>query len=211
MRYRKISCAFWADERVRTFTDDGKLAFLFLLTHPAMTSVGAMRATMAGLADELGWPRRRLERALAPAVESKMIEVNPAAAYLSLPKFLRHNRPESPNVCKAWGSLIAMLPECPERQATVDRCRAILAEHVEQGDLGVAFGKAFEEGFREAFGKAFRHPFANPEPEQEQEPKQEHEGTSPLPPFKPSGSSSRNGEPGRKPGRKRVDADWGRR
>ena len=49
MRYRKVALVIWQDEKFRAFTDDGKLAFLFLLTHPAMTSVGAMRATVAAI------------------------------------------------------------------------------------------------------------------------------------------------------------------
>src|SRR2546425_9882494 len=113
VRYRRVSSAFWVDEKVRGFSDDGRLAFLYLLTHPAMTSMGAMRATLAGLASELGWSRRRLETALGPAINAGMVEYNPTASYLALTNFLRHNAPESPNVCKAWATALATLPECP--------------------------------------------------------------------------------------------------
>jgi hypothetical protein len=166
VRYRKISTAIWVDERFRTFTDDGKLAFLYVLTHPAMTSVGAMRGTLPGLAAELGWPRRQLEQALDPALAHGMMEVNAAAAYIGLPNFLKHNPPENPNVCKAWASAIALIPECPQRVALVERCRKYLS-----GDAGKA--KAFEEAFAKAFGEPFAEPFresmAIPEQEQEQE------------------------------------------
>jgi hypothetical protein len=78
VKYRKIDTRMWGDEKFRRFTDDGKLGFIFLLTHPALTSLGAMRGTMDGLAAELGWSPRRLRTALAPAMAHKMVEINEA-------------------------------------------------------------------------------------------------------------------------------------
>jgi hypothetical protein len=72
-RYRKVSVQIWNDALFRTFTDDGKLAFLFVLTHPQMTSLGAMRATVAGLAAELGWKPQRLREAFAKAYLKTML------------------------------------------------------------------------------------------------------------------------------------------
>jgi hypothetical protein len=165
VRYRKVSTAYWADEKVRPFTADNHTAFLRILTGPEMTSVGAMRGTLAGIAAELGWSVRRIGRALAPAIEAGMVEVNEAACFIALPRFLRHNPPESPNVCKAWVTAVAGLPECPGRDAVVTRCREYLRE-------SPPFLKAFEEAYAKAFGEAFRHPLPNqeqePEPEQEQ-------------------------------------------
>jgi hypothetical protein len=127
VKYRKVSPVIWQDERFRVFSDDGKLAFLFVLTHPGLTSVGAMRGTPAGLAAELGWPVRRLTRALGEAVAAGMVEVNVAAAFVGLPKFLKHNQPDNPSVVKSWVRVIAeYLPECPERTHLLARCRAAL-------------------------------------------------------------------------------------
>lgn len=182
MRYRKIDPRIWNDERVRDFTDDGKLAFLFLLTHPAMTAVGAMRGTLSGLAAELRWPVKRLERALGPAIEAGMVEANAGASYIGLRRFLRYNHPESPNVARAWASALELVPECPERHALVARCR----ENLRPGPFREAFEEGLAEAFGEAFGEAKRHPSPNPEPEpepeQEQKQEQEQEG-SPLPPL----------------------------
>lgn len=44
MKYRKISPCIWNDAKVRELSDKGKLALLFLLTHPHMTPLGAIRA-----------------------------------------------------------------------------------------------------------------------------------------------------------------------
>ena len=47
MKYRKISPCIWNDAKVRELSDKGKLALLFLLTHPHMTPLGAIRANAA--------------------------------------------------------------------------------------------------------------------------------------------------------------------
>jgi hypothetical protein len=154
----------WNDEKFRKFPDDGKLGFVFLLTHPSMTSVGAMRATLPGLAAELRWSPRRLERALAPALEAGMVEVNREAAFIALPTFLRHNPPENPNVARAWAAALETLPECPEKQALVARCRTALRKE--------SFRRPFEEALAEPFGKGSRKPEPEPEPQPEQEPEE---------------------------------------
>ncbi len=52
-RYRKVDPKIWNDEKFRALSDDGKLAFFMLLTHPHMTAVGAMRAMPSGMASEM--------------------------------------------------------------------------------------------------------------------------------------------------------------
>ena len=45
-KYRKVDPKIWNDEKFRELSDSAKLLFLFLLTHPHMTPLGAMRATV---------------------------------------------------------------------------------------------------------------------------------------------------------------------
>ena len=67
-KYRKISPCIWNDEKVRGMTDKGKLALLFLLTHPHMTALGAIRANIPGLAFELGWSTEDFAKAFREAL-----------------------------------------------------------------------------------------------------------------------------------------------
>lgn len=146
----------------------GRYAFLHLLTCPNMTSVGAMRGTLAAEATDLGWPIPRLQKALAPAITAGMVVVNARVGYIGLPNFLKHNPPESPNVAKAWATALATLPECPEREALIGRCWAKLGER----QYGPTFRKAFAEAFGQAFGQALALSLpatSSPIPEQEQE------------------------------------------
>jgi len=59
-RYRKIDPRIHNDAKFKALSERGKLLFFTILTHPHMTALGAMRATEAGLCQEmtLGLPRR---------------------------------------------------------------------------------------------------------------------------------------------------------
>jgi hypothetical protein len=157
--YRKVDTRFWADEKVRQLSDDGKLAFLFVLTHPTLTAVGAMRATVPGLAAELGWSERRFRKALEPAVCLGMVELDEAAAFIAFPNFLRFNEPQGPNSVKAWIDALDLIPECAGKVRLVARCRVYLD------------GKS--DTFRAAIGDAVLNAFAMPSGIQEQEQEQE--------------------------------------
>ncbi|MDD2701578.1 MAG: hypothetical protein PHH36_10100 [Sideroxydans sp.] len=158
-RYRKIDPRIWNDEKFRGMSDASKLGFLFLLTHPHMTSLGAMRATIAGLAEELGWTTEAFREAFGEALRKGMAEHDPKACLISIPNFIRYNSPESPNVVKAWVGALDLLPECELKNRTIARA------------------KAFAEALPEAFAKALPEAFAKgmPYQEQEQEPEQEQE------------------------------------
>jgi hypothetical protein len=161
-RYRKVDPRIWNDKKFRALSDDGKLAFLFILTHPQMTSLGAMRATLTGLADELSWEPERMRDAMLDAIRHGMVVVNSEAKFVGLPNFLKYNEPEGPNsVTKAWIAALDLVPECSEKNDTIVRCRKYLD------------GKS--DGFRDAIGDAIWDAFSMPCPIQEQEPEQKPE------------------------------------
>ena len=127
-RYRKVAVRIWNDEKFRALSDDGKLVFLFLLTHPQMTSLGAMRATMEGLAKEMGWLSGRLSKGFAEASGKGMAKHDPEAGIVVLPNFLRHNPPENPNVVKSWRGIDDLLPECQLKTLHLQQVMAFLGE-----------------------------------------------------------------------------------
>lgn len=160
-KYRKIDPRIWNDAKFRSMTDRGKLAFFFLLTHPHMTSIGAMRTTVVGLAAEIGWPEKAFRQAFGEAVKHGMVLSDEQACMVMLPNFLRYNTPESPNVVKSWVGAFDLLPECDLKE------RLFLS--AEQ------FVESLHEGFAKAFAEVFRKALPIQEQEQEQEPKQEQE------------------------------------
>lgn len=164
-RYRKVDPRIWNDGKFRCLSNRGKLAFFFLLTHPHMTAIGAMRASLPGLAAEIGWTPEAFGEAFADISQKGMSMHDEKASLIWLPNFLRYNPPESPNVIKAWIHSLDLLPEC----GLLNRVLA----------ASVAFARAMNKGFAEALPEAFAK--GMPYQELELEPKQEQEQDNPSP------------------------------
>ena len=156
-RYRKIDPRIWNDAKFRQLSDNGKLAVFLLLTHPNMTALGGMRGTVPGLAAELGWAAEAFQQAFAEVSLRGIVEHDEKACFIGLPNFLEYNQPESPNVVRAWGAAVDLLPECELKNVVLQRAQ------------GFAEGKS--EAFAKAFSEAFPKAMPNQEQEQEQEPK----------------------------------------
>lgn len=157
-RYRKVDPRIWNDEKFRDLSDAAKLVFFMLLTHPNMTSLGAMRATSSGLAEELGWEPEAFREAFREALSKGMAEHDQKACLVAIPNFIRYNPPESPNVVKAWVGALDLLPECEMKTRVITRA--------------VAFAKGMTKGFAEALPEAFAKGMPYQEQKQEQEQKQ---------------------------------------
>jgi len=162
-KYRKICPKIWNDSKFVSMSDNGKLVFFFLLTHPHMTPLGAMRATFAGLASELGWSIKSFTDAIGEAITHGMVKANAKASCMAIPKFLKYNQPESINVVKAWVGCVDDIPECDLK----DEC--MIEAQTQMESKSVAFGDAFAH----ALGNSYV--MTSPIQEQEQEPKQEPE------------------------------------
>lgn len=153
--YRKIDVRIWNDKAFNSFTDQGKLAFIFLITHPHLEMIGAMRGTIAGLAQELGWSEKAFREALKEALLKSMVKVDERASFIWLPNFLKYNKPESPNVVKSWENALDRLPEC--------ELKVHLIQCVKDST------KALPEGFQKALPEVFAKSMSIQEQEQEQE------------------------------------------
>ncbi|MDY0227243.1 MAG: hypothetical protein RBR38_10480 [Desulfomicrobium apsheronum] len=156
-KYRKVDPRIWNDAKFMGLSDAGKLALFFVLTHPNMTAVGAMRHTIPGMAAELGWSSEAFREAFREGCAKGIVKHDERASFVWLPNFIKYNQPESPNVVKAWFSALDLLPECQMRNE--------LIQHVK--DFLKGFAKGFQEGFAEATPKSM------PNQEQEQEQKEE--------------------------------------
>jgi hypothetical protein len=150
-RWRKIDAKFWLDEKVRDLSERGKLVCLFTMTHPQQTMLGGMRATEPGLAAELDIELEAFREAFGEVLSKGISRYDRKASLVWFPNYLKYNRPESPNVVRAWPQAFDLLPECALK-CEIFQCI-----------------KAFTEGMSEAFQIAFREAFAKTLPNQEQE------------------------------------------
>lgn len=151
-KYRKIDPVIWNDKKFNSLSVQGKLAFVFVLTHPHMTSVGAMRSSLVGLASELTGVT---EKAFRESFDKDMLKADEKACFVWAPKFLKFNPPESPNVVKAWVSALDLVPECDMKDQLILHIKGFL--------------EGLHEGFLEGFLKAYGKPWPIQEQEQEQE------------------------------------------
>lgn len=169
-RYRKIDPRIWNDRGFMALRSESKLVFLYLLTHPGLTRLGVMRASLPGLAAELTWNLPRFTKALDPLLQQDMVRHDPDAAFLWVKNFLKFNKPESPNVVRSWRHVWPEIPECDFKA----QLSQTLKDYMKGFDEG--FNKAFKEVFPLALAEPFGQPSPNPEPDPE--PEQEHEENS---------------------------------
>jgi hypothetical protein len=140
-RYAKIDRRIWNDARFRTLSERGKLVFLFLLTHPNSTMLGAMRASVPGLAAELEMSTKAFQDAFGEALSRGIAKHDLGASFIWLPNFLKYNRPESPNVVRSWPDAFDLIPECALKRDLFEQLKA--------------FVEGLSDGFKEAFAEAF--------------------------------------------------------
>ena len=188
-KYRKISTHIWNDEKVRDMSDSAKFALVFILTHPHMGPLGAIRANIPGLAHELGWSSRKFAKTFSEITDKGIARYDAKASLIWFPNFLKHNPPESPNVVTSWAGSFEDLPESELRNDIFSAACA----HAN------ARGASFREAFEKAFGisserlpdtlpgtlsEGFGEPFPKGMPNQEQEQKQKkYINTPPHPPL----------------------------
>lgn len=159
-KYRKISTRIWNDDKFSLLSCDAKLLFFFLLSHPHMTPLGAMRANSPGIAHELSWPLERLSEALREVSTKGMVSVDERVSCVFLPNFVKHNLPESPNVILAWEKCLDDIPDCSLKNKAIHTAREV--------------SLTMSEAFRKAYGR-LSEVFHKGMPNQEQEPEQEPE------------------------------------
>src|SRR3990167_9305012 len=126
--YRKIDSRMWNDEKFLDLSYEAQNAFIYLLTHPSMTSLGAMRATIDGLGAERHRPPEAFRKAFEEVVEKGMVQYDDKVCFMCLPNFLNYNGPETTNVVIAWKKCFDLIPECELKVALLERAMKIVQE-----------------------------------------------------------------------------------
>lgn len=140
--YRKIDTRIALDQKFNALPRDSKLIFFHLLSHLHLTSLGAMKATLPGLACELSWPLEGFELAFEVLCKQGMVQHDRNTHFLWVPQFLKYNAPESPNAVRAWESALHYLPECDLKERVIEHARAIV------NTLPLNFQEALPDAFR---------------------------------------------------------------
>ena len=187
-RYHKVTSRLWCDPRVSRLSDAGQLLFLFILTNPLQTSLGAFRQTREGLAAEKHWSMAKLNRELDQLIDAGLVECDDEGFYLGVPDFFADNLPESPNVVKAWRSALEFIPDSTMKARQLLRAAAAVRTHLPKfadavdaviGDARLQEGSRLAEGLREGSVEGLREglsealPDGAPEDRSNQDPNQD--------------------------------------
>lgn len=157
--YRKIDIRIWLDKKFNTLSTDSQFVFLYLLTHPQLTALGAMRSTVPGLSAELDWPLERFEQAFEALHQAEMVAIDKKVCFVWLINFLKYNPPESPNVVKSWEVYLGYLPECDLKNALIEKTCEFLMQ------LSDAFQSALPACFQLASFSGVKNDISEATPE----------------------------------------------
>lgn len=130
--YRKIDTRIWLDEKFMALSDNAKFLFLYILTHPAMTSLGAMRATLGGISDELKWQKIKTLSNFKTLSGGGLLKFNQSVGLLVVINFIRYNRPANPKMIKKWGTYLELLPECEDKNQLIQSLAAYIKDNFDK-------------------------------------------------------------------------------
>lgn len=168
-RYRKIDPRIWNDAKFSALSSEGKLLFLYLLTAPAMTMIGAMPMRASAVAEELGFDSKRYAIRYQELSQMGIVEYDDRGLFW-VKNFLKYNAPDNPKVVISWGNVLDLLPECPLLKKVLKSAQ----NHCLQR------GEGYAEAFKKSFGNGMAYGMPNPMPYQEQEQEQEQEQKKPV-------------------------------
>ncbi|MBI3989760.1 MAG: conserved phage C-terminal domain-containing protein [candidate division NC10 bacterium] len=180
---RKINTRIWMDERFRRLSSTAKLVWIYILTGPDTTPIGAYRFSAANAIDDLKLSRKTFQRAFKEILQQGLLpDYSDPPRIVFLRNWLRYQQPENPNVLKSWRTYFDQLPEVPLKRE-VFRTLRLFAEGKSEG-----FAKAFEEAFGEGFNKA--HGFPEERLPEKAEAEAEAEAENPPSPLAPRAASA---------------------
>jgi uncharacterized phage protein (TIGR02220 family) len=183
-RWRKVEVGTWNDEGFKSFSQNARMLWLYLLTGPrTMPFPGLVIAREVVIADDLGWSLETFRKAFAEAYGKGMAKADWSAGIVVLTKALLDSfgdpretaKPESPNVLRSWSKSWDDVPDCELKVLYLKTL----------GSFAEALGEGFQQAFREAFRKALAKASRQPSPNQEKEKEQEKDS----PPNPPQGGS----------------------
>ena len=171
-RYKKIDVRIWNDAKFNALSSDARLIFLFMLTAPQTTMVGAVPVDKHTVSRILKFDEIRYGIGYKQLSEYGMLEYDEAGIFW-IKNFLKYNPPENPKVVISWSSLLDLLPEC---QLLIKIAKSVLKACETRGE---AYVKALHPEFKKLakydMSNGMPYGIAYPMPYQEQEQEQEQE------------------------------------
>lgn len=169
-RYKKIDVRIWNDAKFNALSSDARLIFLFMLTSPQTTMVGAVPVDKHTVSRILKFDEIRYGIGYKQLSEYGMLEYDEAGIFW-IKNFLKYNPPENPKVVISWSSLLDLFPEC---QLLIKIAKSVLKACETRGEAYVKalhpeFKKLAKYDMSNGMPYGIAYPMSYQEQEQEQD------------------------------------------
>lgn len=169
-RYKKIDVRIWNDAKFNVLSSDAQLIFLYLLTSPQTTMLGAVPVDKHTVSRILKFDDIRYGIGYKQLSQYGMLEYDEAGIFW-IKNFLKYNPPENPKVVISYASLLDLFPECP---LLIKIAKSVLRACEARGDsyvnaLHPEFKKLAKYDIAKGMPYGIAYPMAYQEQEQEQE------------------------------------------
>jgi hypothetical protein len=121
--YGKVATRFWTDARVLQLDGNAKLTLVYLLAGSQSNCVGCFRCTGHHLAADGVCTADEGELALARLADVGLVQRDPTAGLVWLPRWMRYNPITNPNTGKGAVAELLALPASPLLAAVIDSVR----------------------------------------------------------------------------------------
>lgn len=164
-RFRKVDPRIWNDAKFASLSGEAKLMFLYFLTSPSMTVLGALPMRASAVAEELGLDSERYGKRYQELYQRGMVEYDSRGLFW-VRNYMKYNGPDNPKVVISWSSALDLLPECPLLYKVLESAR----NHC------VSRGKGFPKAFNDTLGNCLQYgmPYGMPYKEKEKEKEKEY-------------------------------------
>ncbi len=108
--YGKVYTRFWLKQNILSWSNDGKLLGLYLLTCPHCNLIGCFRLPIGYIVSDLAWDEQQATKALAELAKAQFIVRCQRSGWTMIRRFLKHNPIENPNQGKAAFKLLQDVP-----------------------------------------------------------------------------------------------------
>ncbi len=156
IKYRKVKCMIWNDNKFPFLDDDTQLVWFHAYTCPFSNGLGMFLASVEALAANKRWSVERYSKGFENLIANDFIRFDEGYQVVWFPKFLMHNKPENPNSLKGLLKFWSDIPESPLKTEFYHTLGALCNE------WGDNFVKVFE-----TLPKRYPKPIRNTETETE--------------------------------------------
>jgi len=111
--YSRLAVRFWSDEKVAHWSDDMKLAAIYILSNRQRTLEGIFLLPPEYIQADLGWSRKKVKAALRYLEDQGFIRCDPKTSVLLIRNALKYQKPEGDNVVLGAIRRIRDLPNSP--------------------------------------------------------------------------------------------------